>query len=351
MHGLIARNSDLHPQPAFQMELLKRVYRSILPRAVRKPIREWRFEREFHPDAEVEFYGAYDLLLKHIGERRLPYQYRRLINWQHGWIPDFFHHGSDEPFDILQNFTWSNPDYFNLVPRKVQENRLRELGRPNSLAIGLPIVYFPRKKRARSNGALLVMPGHSLDYISQQTMEDDYISYINGIRDQFSRVTVCIHPSCLRNGYWINSFRKHGYRIITGVEINDSRAFEKLQDYFSEHEFCTTNKWGSHLIYTALFGCKVSIMGPEPIFSFRDLERSSHWRDNADKRALNKSYELTFNSVFRIHYPGFFVEHPKAAVRNEELARYECGDDNRINRAQYREIVEWVTRRPGSLDQ
>jgi hypothetical protein len=37
--------------------MIKDLYRRLLPVAIRKPIRAWRLEREFHPDAEVEFYG------------------------------------------------------------------------------------------------------------------------------------------------------------------------------------------------------------------------------------------------------------------------------------------------------
>lgn len=327
-----------------RMQFIRNVYRNVLPKSIRGPIRMWRLEREFHPDAEVEFYGAYDLMLRHLGEKRLPYLQRKRINWQHGWIPDYFHHGSNDPFDVVQNFTWSKPDYFNLVARKTQERRMQELGVTNSLAVGLPIVYFPQTMTAATNGALLIMPGHSLDYISQQTMEEEYVSYIDSIRHHFTAVTVCVHPSCARNGYWIDSFKKRGYSIVMGVEIDDSAAFEKLQRYFSDHEFCTTNKWGSHVVYAALFGCKVSIIGSEPMLSLEDFENSVHWANKDDKRQLHRHYEQLSNSVFGTYYPEFFVEHPGAAVRNVELARFECGYDNRINPSQYRQVAEWVAR-------
>jgi hypothetical protein len=328
--------------------MIKALYRWVLPQSVRKPIRMWRLEREFHPDAEVEFYGAYDLLVRHLGERKLPYRYRRRINWQHGWYPDYYQEGSDDPFVTTQNWAWSDPDRYNLVARKSEEERMHGFGVPNTMAVGLPIVYTPTRRFERRKGSLLVMPGHSLDYISLVTRESEYVSYIDSIRGQFSSVTVCLHPSCKRNGYWIESFRKHGYPIVMGVEIQEMGSFYKLQRYFSEHEYCTTNLTGSHVIYSTLYGCKVSIIGPVPTISLDDLKNSIHWADRKDKHGLLHSYDRMSVPVFRNYYPQFFVDHPKSAVEHVELARYECGFDNRMSPSQYREIVDWVTRKPVS---
>jgi hypothetical protein len=326
------------------MEVLRRIYRKTLPKAIREPLRMWMYEREFHPDAEVEFYGAYDHLARHVGESKLGYPLRKRINWQHGWVPDYCHVGSIDPYDATHNLKWSDPYRFNLVARKSEERFLHGLGVANSMAVGLPIVYFPQRRKAGANGALLVMPGHSLDYISQQTFEDEYVSHIDGIRDQFTSVTVCVHPSCKRSGYWIHSFQRSGYRVVTGVEIQDMKSFGRLEEYFSSHEFCTTNKFGSHIMYASLFGCKVSVLGPEPVCSLEDEEKSTIWAGVEDKSPLHRNHQSQFNSVFLSHYPQFAVEHPRAAVQNTELARVECGSDNRMSSRQYREIVEWVTR-------
>lgn len=331
--------------------MIRGLYRRVVPRSIREPIRMWRYEREFHPDAEVEFYGAYDLLLAHLGERRLPYRYRRRINWQHGWYPDYYQEGSEDPFVTTQNWAWNDPNRYNLVARKSEERRMHAFGAPNTMAVGLPVVYTEAKRHDRRKGSLLVMPGHSLDYISLETREKDYVSYIDGIRDRFTNVTVCLHPSCRRNGYWIDSFKSHGYRIVMGVEIQDMGCFDRLQGYFASHEFCTTNLTGSHVIYSALFGCKTSIAGPVPRVSLEDLIKSIHWVDREDKQGLLHSYEKMSVPEFRRHYPQFFVEHPEAAVQNVELARHECGFDNKMTRSQYREVVEWVTRNPVASDE
>ena len=306
----------------------------------------WLYEREFHADAEVEFYGAYDHLLRHVGARKIPYPLRKRINWQHGWYPDYYSEGIDDPFVTTQNWAWNDPNRYNLVARKTEEARMHGFGVANTMAVGLPIVYTPERRYERRKGSLLVMPGHSLDYISLETKEQEYVAYIDGIREQFSEVTVCLHPSCKRNGYWIDSFTRHGYRIVMGVEITNPRSFPILQRYFSEHEYCTTNLTGSHTIYASLYGCKVSIIGPVPQLSLDDLKNSSHWADRPDKQSLEVSFDRMSVPVFRQHYPQFFVEHPKDAERHEDLARYECGYDNRMTPAQYAEVVGWITRNP-----
>ena len=328
--------------------MIKDLYRRLLPVAIRKPIRAWRHEREFHPDAEVEFYGAYDLLIKYLGEKKLPYQMRKRINWQHGWYPDYYQEGSTDPFVTTQNWAWSDPACYNLVARKTEEKKLHQFGVTNAMAVGLPVVYAPEKSYERIPDSLLVMPGHSLDYISIETKEEEYVGYLDSIRKQFSKVTVCLHPSCLRNGYWVNTFKKHGYDIVMGVEITNQHAFHRLQRYFLEHEYCTTNLTGSHLIYASLFGCKVSLTGPVPQLSLDDFVNSIHWVDREDKHGLLHSFDKMSVPVFSRHYPQFMVGHPREAKQHIELARYECGFDNKMTHSQYAEVLRWISKIPVS---
>lgn len=325
---------------------IRAIYRRLLPKSIREPLRMWRYEWEFHEDAEVEYYGAYRHLLRHLGVKGVPYPIRKRINWQHGWVPDHLQDGSSDPFVTIQHLKWDDPNRYNLVARKSEEGRMHAFGVINTMAVGLPIVYTPERRHVRRRGTLLVMPGHSLDYISQETREEEYAAYIDSIRGRFSDVTVCLHPSCRRNGYWIETFRKRGYRIVTGAEIKDMGSFELLQRYFSQHEYCTTNAIGSHIVYASFFGCRVSVAGPAPSLSLEDLEKSMHWVDRADKHGLYHTYDGMSIPVIRMHYPGFFVEHPLDAVGHEELARHECGWDNRMTKSQFREVAEWVSREP-----
>lgn len=323
--------------------MLRKIYRQLLPVSIRKPIRDWLHEKAFHYDAEVEFYGAYSLLLQHLNEKKSPYCTRKKINWQHGWYPDYYQEGSNDPFVITQNQAVTDYSHFNFVARKSEENKLHAMGITNSIAIGLPIVYTPFKKIERIKGSLLVMPGHSLDYISLQTNEDHYLEYINSIKHLFSKITVCIHPSCLRNGYWINTFRNNGYNIVIGVEISNQNAFYRLRKYFSQHEYCTTNLTGSHIIYASFFGCKVSLIGPTPKLSIEDFKNSIHWRDKEDKDSLLHSFNKMSVPEFSIHYPEFVVENPIKARKNIDLAYYECGYDNKITNSQYAEVINWIS--------
>lgn len=322
--------------------MIKQLYKKIVPVSVRKPIRHWIHEREFHPDAEVEFYGAYDLLLKHLQEKKLPYAVRKKINWQHGWYPDYYQEDSSDPFVTTQNLLVSDLSYYNFVARKSEEKKLHTLGILNSMAIGLPIVYTPHKKINRLKNSLLVMPGHSLDYISLQTNESEYVKYINSIRHLFSKVTVCIHPSCFRNGYWVKTFKDNGYDIVPGVEISNQKAFFRLQKYFSQHEYCTTNLTGSHIIYASMFGCKVSLIGPMPILEIEDFKNSIHWQDKEDQNSLIHSFNKMSVNEFSKQYPVFVVEHPKDALENIDLAYYECGYDNKITNKQYAQVLQWI---------
>jgi hypothetical protein len=261
------------------MEIVKYFYRKILPKKIREVIRFYRLEREFHFDAEVEFYGAYNNLRKYLRIKKLKYEVRKNINWAHGWYSDFFIENSNEPYMACCNNNFRKTERINLVTRKTQENFLRKHGFNNVKAVGMPIIYFPIKNYHQIGKALLVMPGHSLEGETVDTFEDEYVNLINSFRSDFKKITICVHPGCKSNGYWINTFKKHGYKVITGVGLSDLYAFQKLQKVMSEHEFMTTNCYGSHVMYASYFGSKVSIIGKEPKYNLNDFLNDESWKN------------------------------------------------------------------------
>jgi hypothetical protein len=321
------------------MDKLKSVYRQVLPERLRKIVKEFRLERQFHYDAEIEFYGAYANLVRYVGINKLNYKQRRNVNWAHGWYADFFMEKSIQPYMACCNINFKKDNRINFVTRKTQEQFLRQFGYENVKAIGMPIVYVPKKEYKLKPNSLLVMPGHSLEGEKFETFEDDYLGLINSYRRDFDTITICVHPGCLKNGYWIEAFAKEGYKVIVGVGLSNLNSFQKLQKLMSEHEYMTTNCYGSHLMYASYFGSKVSVIGKEPTYQLDELLNSESWINEEDKSPIIESFNTVNMQNYKRYYPTFFVEHPLDAICHKEIADYELGVDQKIGKLEFDQIV------------
>ena len=323
------------------VEKIKSFYRGLIPQYIRKPIRDFRLEKEFHFDCEIEFYGAYKVILKHLGVTKILYPKRKMLNWSHGWYSDFFMDNAKYAYMACCYKYYNEPGRFNFVTRKSQENFLKERGYQNTKAIGMPIVYIPKESKVkRIPNSLLIMPGHSLESQKLETFEDEYVKLINSFKNDFAKVVVCIHPACIKNNQWISTLKAESFEIVNGFELSNTNTFYGIRDLMSQFEFMTTNACGSHIMYASYFGCKVSIMGKEPTYSVSVYNEEPNWANDPDKGPILESYEKVRLSNYKIHYPSLFVKHPRFAKENIELANYELGVDCKISTHQFNKVVK-----------
>jgi hypothetical protein len=95
-----------------------------------------------------------------------------------------------------------------LTNREDNASYLKSCGYTNVHAVGLPVVYLEKRRIERVRGSLLVMPAHSLDYTTHSHWKfEQYAQEIEKIAKYFKYVYVCVHPSCIKKGYWINEFQ------------------------------------------------------------------------------------------------------------------------------------------------
>src|SRR5262245_57655149 len=106
------------------------------------------------------FYGAAHVAAAYCGFKQVPDHLRGC--WQHGWIASYRLPLS--PQLILGN--WADPEGYYWVARKDEEECLRSAGFPHVAAIGLPMVYLPPRPIRRRRESLLVMPAHTLAYVT-----------------------------------------------------------------------------------------------------------------------------------------------------------------------------------------
>lgn len=236
-----------------------------------------------HENAWSDHYGALHTAADYAG-LQLPEQYFIRGIWQHGCFGPW----QDQSPSVL---CYNAPNSLQRpvrVARQDQADLLRTAGYQNVRVIGLPIVYTPDPKVERLPGSLLVVPTHTLigDSFTDRSAFERYAEEIAQHASRFSRVTVCIHPSCRQNGLWVKEFTNLGYEVVYGASTNDRNALQRMRWLFERYETVTTNGWGSHVAYALAFGAKVSIYGTQPRRSESDYLRDLTWA--ADPAALKR---------------------------------------------------------------
>lgn len=280
-------------------------------------------------------YGAMSVAAAYCGLKSLPDTMRG--NWQHGVNPSF--RKPIHPNMLFGANTFSNEQYW--VARKDEAAYLRSEEYQNVGAIGMPLVYVPRREVQRRPRSLLVMPAHSLEHTTHRWRFDEYADEIAAIRSCFSEVVVCVHPSCWKNGYWVDAFRARGFPLLPGARLDDRNALERIFRLLSTFEYVTTNSFGSQITYGRYLGAKLSIFGSYAECQADDYKTDPFYR--ANPQILDYSLQTLSESSIRKQYADLFC-HPIDAKQNIEWGHHEIGADNKVNPSRMREIFGWTVR-------
>jgi FkbM family methyltransferase len=292
------------------------------------------------PDVEIfdslpypVIYGATHVAAAYCGFERPPGAHRGV--WKHGWTPK---HYQFHPSMVIGDMRDKTTDYY-WVARVDEEVYLRSQGYKNVKAIGLPIIYLPGSQTARRSKSLLVMPVHSLDTTTLDSNFEEYANVIASVRSSFSEVLVCVHPSCWRNRYWVDAFRKSGLTVIKGAFIEDRNALDRMSRLFLSFEYVTTNGLGSHIAYAAYFGAKVSIFGPYVEYTAQNSVNEPFYSEKP--YLLEPSIRANSEPVMRQHYPELFC-HPLDATQRLEWGQLEVGSNNKLTPEEMRYLFGWT---------
>ena len=282
------------------------------------------------PAVEANYYGAAKLVANAVG---VSVPANSLVYWKHGW--DF-----TDLVDVNQVADAKLPDRRHLVHTKKTEIFLTERGFTDIKTVGMPFVYTkPDPSRQRVPGSLLVMPAHTLNDLKFSTNEWQYLEYIQSISKHFSRVVFCIGLACIHHGLWVDNLEKYGFDYVTGAGLMDQNALLRMRVLFDSFEFMTTNTMGSHVLYGAFCGVKVSLAGPYHSPSLDVYQNhAAHW-DDPLIRKKNTLYihSNQFESVKK-KYPWFFTE-PYQAEPCLEWAKREIGFYHKVSFAELAHLL------------
>jgi hypothetical protein len=173
---------------------------------------------------------------------------------------------------------------FHLVAQKAHQAGLAAFGYKKVVAVGYPYLYMEDlgvPKPTRLAKSLLVMPPHSLIDTSESWDEIRLIDRIQTLRPHFETIVFCIHQQCIQKGYWLENLKQFGFDYVIGSHANDANSLARMYQLFNMFECVTTNNWGSHILYAAYSGAKVSAI--QPFFEKTAV-------NYAHKRYINEQY-------------------------------------------------------------
>lgn len=302
-----------------------------------------------HDNAWSDHYGALQTAAAFAGIA-VPGSYQLRGIWHHGCFGPWY---DFEP-GLLTSFAPGAEHRPVFVARQEQADLLQRHGYTRVRAIGLPIIYAPEPAVTRIAGSLLVVPTHSLvgDKYPDRAPFESYAEEILKIAPQFSKVTVCVHPNCAKNGLWVKEFRERGCEIVFGAQTNDANALRRMRHLFAQFETVTTNDWGSHVAYALAFGARVSIHGQAVTSDWRVYLSDQVWATNPG--ALERSYSPEVLGRKRDFLQRLYVE-PTAAVADLALGRWLIGADLRVAPAEMttvlKALLEPIAEGPMSSDE
>lgn len=287
-----------------------------------------------HEDGWTDHYGSLQTAFAYAG-RSMPARYKVRGLWQHGCLGPW---EAVTPGALVFNAPGAQERPV-FVARREEADFLHANGYPHARAIGVPILYAPPSGLARVPRSLLIMPTHTLvgDKFPDRS---DFVRYADEMKElaaDFDQVTVCIHPSCKRNGLWVSEFAERGFTMVLGAQTNDANALRRMRALFDQYDTVTTNGWGSHVAYALAFGAKVALIGTKPAYDKTYLLRDLTW--SSDVRSL----ELTLADECQRQQQEFlrdFRVPPNAAVGNRELGEWLLGRRHRLAPAEMSAMLD-----------
>jgi hypothetical protein len=278
---------------------------------------------------EADYYGLSHLIAK---KNKQPFIPRSLSGWKHGWL--------SSNLKYTEQFT-SGALYSKFLVSLVEhEVFLNEKG-IKAKAVGMPFIYIEdveTQKITRQENTLLVMPPHSLPYTNHSWDEESYAKKINDLKNKFDLIVVCLHQSCVESGLWMNAFKKYNISWIIGADAQDKNSLIRMYRIFNSFEFMTTNAIGSHVVYAAYCGCKVSIYGEYVEFSKENYTSTPIYK----KFPFLLEYNLKHSSYQYINkvFPFLFASPEKAELR-VEWAEEQLGKSNKVTFKELSKLLGW----------
>ena len=223
-----------------------------------------------------------------------------------------------------------------VVAKEEHKVILNSLGRSNVYVDSIPFSYTESTGISRKENSLLsFLPHSSNSHPINQSKISNYLNYLVTIKDSFDEVFICIFTGDHANDWLLDGIKERDLKYVLGANPFDANSLIRMRMLLDYFDFVTTPSIGSHILYAAYSGCKVSICGT--FISTR----------GEDKRVKNKSQEY-FDRLIEVesldwvksNFLFLFYDHPKDAIERSSWAKKEISS-NRLSNDELIDILGW----------
>jgi len=283
---------------------------------------------------EVDHYGFSYLLSKRFNLKHVPKSY---ACFSHGWIwrtdlkvEDFGYSFSPRKLPIV-------------VATRYQQNFLLHKGFATVYAGGLPFAYVEKSSFKRRPGSLLIMPPHSAQ-LTGVGLDSKLLDYIEDIASYFSEICVSLHVHDYENQELTNHLKKRNIRFILGADPIDANSLNRMRQIFDYFDYVSSTIMGSHILYAAFCGCKVSLLRTHlQLYSRSSFINQTMLQSIPGHVARMLDNFNNFPSL-ESRFPWLFVNHPLESIQMTEWAIEEIGFSNLLSKDIMMDVLGWTLR-------
>lgn len=302
--------------------------------------RIWRGQRELETllprprpiqvTSGIDRYGFSHVLAARCG---LPAPPRSFANWVHGWIWD------EAPNAESLHCAQMPRDVPVVVRNDVERRALREEGFRHVTVGGLPFAYVPRQHASRNPHALLAIPPHSAEVERLTCRQQDYMDYLESIRDRFDGVYISIFHLDWE-GPMHRAALARGLRVVPGARPDDANSLARTRALFDAFDQVTTNTIGSHLPYALHAGCRFSFCGPMFVYDGDTLLGNGNPIGHREAR-VRRLVEIQSPAYLRARFGRYFVDSPADGLGDRAFGSREVGTDVLLGSDEIKRILGW----------
>jgi len=172
-------------------------------------------------------------------------------------------------------------------------------------------------------------------------LDSKLLDYIETIKINFSEVCMCLHVHDFEKLEIREELKQRNISFILGADPADANSLCRMREIFDYYDYVASTVMGSHILYAAFCGCKVSLLRNH-LHIYTKNAFINHVTIQSipghEARMLDN-----FNNFVNLEsrFPRLFVEHPLESIQMTEWANDEIGFSNLISKDRLLSVLGW----------
>ena len=289
---------------------------------------------------------------------KVPKFFKNHTNWEHGWEFQEF-----ECKNLTIYRTWLNRKMYQVVSSKKKKKFLESLGFKNIYIAPYPFYFFQsgffkdefvklygentviKKNDYKINHSLLVMPNKiqfSTDLKKQQKRINNYIEFVDSLKKDFEKISICVTPEDFKSEIWRNISKKTDLKILRGISPFDGNGYFRLINMFNKYNYITSDCIGSHVLYANLMKKKFSICMPIDRVERNIKEIEVPFDSPISAKKIIDDLEYSYSkSYLKKNFPSLIKSDPSDGYYDYNWAFEKIGENKNINNVELKSILNF----------